>query len=99
MEAWSNFYTVEVWKGFLCYGSAKGCTKRSYAMEARRVVSSWLDAMSTINWLHQVPQKIPIPWKRGVISTPWKCGKGSNAVEVRRVVLKVPTAWKCEGLY
>ena len=26
-------------------------------------------------------------WKRGAISTPWKCGKGSYAVEVRRVVL------------
>ena len=28
-----------------------------------------------------------MPWKRGAISTPWKCGKGSYAVEVRRVVL------------
>ena len=28
-----------------------------------------------------------MPWKRGAISIPWKCGKGSNAMEVRRVVL------------
>ena len=28
-----------------------------------------------------------MPWKRGAISTPWKCGKDSYAVEVRRVVL------------
>ena len=28
-----------------------------------------------------------MPWKRGAISTLWKCGKGSYAVEVRRVVL------------
>ena len=28
-----------------------------------------------------------MPWKRGAISTPWKCRKGSYAVEVRRVVL------------
>ena len=28
-----------------------------------------------------------MPWKLGAISTPWKCGKGSYAVEVRRVVL------------
>ena len=25
MEAWSSSYTVEVWKGFLCRGSAEGC--------------------------------------------------------------------------
>ena len=34
MEAWSNFYTVEVWKGFLRCGSV--------------VVLSWLAALSTI---------------------------------------------------
>ena len=56
-------------------------------MEARRVVSSWMDAMSTRNWLHRVPQKIPMLWKRGAISTPWKCGKGSYTMEVRRVLL------------
>ena len=28
-----------------------------------------------------------MPWKRGAISTPWKCGKGSYVMEVRRVVL------------
>ena len=28
-----------------------------------------------------------MPWKRGAIFTPWKCGKGSYAMEVRRVVL------------
>nr|POE67620.1 hypothetical protein CFP56_26843 [Quercus suber] len=28
-----------------------------------------------------------MPWKRGAIPTPWKCGKGSYVVEVRRVVL------------
>ena len=71
----------------------------AYAMEARRVVSSWMDAMSTKNCLHRVPQRIPMPWKCGAIPTPWKCGKGSYAVEVRRVVLKVPTPWKRVGLY
>ena len=57
MEVWSNSYTVEVWEGFLRRGSAKGCTelvgsieyhKRSYTMEARRVVLSWLAATRTI---------------------------------------------------
>ena len=28
-----------------------------------------------------------MPWKRGAISTSWKYGKGSYAVEVRRVVM------------
>ena len=28
-----------------------------------------------------------MPWKRGTISTPWKYGKGSYVVEVRRFVL------------
>ena len=28
-----------------------------------------------------------MPWKRGAISTLWKYGKGSNVVEVRRIVL------------
>ena len=64
MEAWSNFYTVEVWKRFLRCGSVKGCIelvgyieyrKGSYAVETRSVVSSWLEALSTINWLHGVP--------------------------------------------
>ena len=49
MEAWSSSYTVEVWKGFLRSGSAKGraelvgCIeyhKRSKTMEARGVVLS-----------------------------------------------------------
>ena len=35
MEAWSNFYTVEMWKGFLSCGNANG-------------VLSWLAALSTI---------------------------------------------------
>ena len=35
MEAWSNFYTVEMWKGFLRCGNANG-------------VLSWLAALSTI---------------------------------------------------
>ena len=64
MDAWSNSYTTKVWKWFLRHGSAEGCIelvgyveyhKGSYAMEARRVVLSWLDALSAINWLHQVP--------------------------------------------
>ena len=57
MEAWSNSYTVEVWKGFLRRGSTKCCTelvgcivyhKSSYTMEARRVLPSWLAATRTI---------------------------------------------------
>ena len=48
---------MEVWKGFLRHGSVKGCTdlvgcikyhKRSYAMEAQRVVLSWLATSRTI---------------------------------------------------
>ena len=57
MEAWSSSYTVEVWKGFLRCGNAKGCTelvgcieyhKRSNTMEAGGVVLSWLVATRTI---------------------------------------------------
>ena len=57
MEARNSSYTVEVWKGFLRRGSAKGCTelvgcidyhKRSYTMEARMVVPSWFAARRTI---------------------------------------------------
>ena len=64
VDAWSSSYTMKVWKGFLRHGSAKGCTelvgyieyhKGSYVVEAWKVVSSWLDALSTINWLHRVP--------------------------------------------
>ena len=99
---------MKEWKWCLRHGSVEVCIelvgyiedhKGFYAMEARRAVSSWMDAMSTRNWLHRVPQKIPMLWKRGAISTPWKCGKGSYAVEVQRVVLKVPTPWKRGGLY
>ena len=57
MEACSSSHTVGVWKGFLRRGSAKGCTelvgciechKRSYTVEARRVVLNWLAATRTI---------------------------------------------------
>ena len=73
-----------------------------------KVVPSWLGAASTINWWHQVPQKIPMPRKCGAVPTLWKCGKGSYAVEARRVVpswlaasntVKDPTPWKPGGLY
>ena len=56
MEVWSSSYIMEVWKGFLRRGSAKGCTelvgrivyhKRSYTMEARRVVLRTLAATRT----------------------------------------------------
>ena len=56
-EAWSSSYTVQVWKGFLHRGSAKGCIelvgcimyhKRSYTMEAWRVVLSRLAAIRSI---------------------------------------------------
>ena len=57
MDALSSSCTVEVWKGFPNRGSAKGCTeqvgcieyhKRSYTMEAWRVVLNWLAATRTI---------------------------------------------------
>ena len=57
MEAWSSFYIMEVWKGFLRCGSAKGCTelvgrivyhKRSYTMEARSVILRTMAATKTI---------------------------------------------------
>ena len=61
--AWSSSYTTKVWKWFLRHGSVEGHIelvgyivyhKGSNAVEAQRVVSSWLDALSTINWLHRV---------------------------------------------
>ena len=61
--AWSSSYTTKVWNWFLCHGSAEGRIKLvgyivyhkgSNAVEAQRVVSSWLDALNTINWLHRV---------------------------------------------
>ena len=64
MDAWSSSYTKKVWKWFLRHGSAEGCIelvgyieyhKGSYAVAAQRVVSSWLDTLSTINWLHREP--------------------------------------------
>ena len=96
MDAWSSSYTMKEWKWCLRHGSAEGCTdlvgyieyhKGSYAMEARKGCIELEDAMSTKNCLHRVPQRIPMPWNRGAIPTPWKCGKGSNTIEVRRVVL------------
>ena len=63
VDAWSSSYTTKVWKWFGRQGSAEGCIelvgyidyhKGSYIVEARRVVSSWLDALSTTNWLHRV---------------------------------------------
>ena len=56
-------YALEAEK-FRHRGSMEGYTelvgrivfyKRSYTMEAERVIPSWLGAASTINWLHQVP--------------------------------------------
>ena len=79
MEAWSNLYTVEVWKGFLQRGSTKCCTelvgcieyhKSSYTVEARRVLPSWLAATRTI--------------KDSYIVEVWR---SSIAVEVWMVVL------------
>ena len=73
-----------------------------------KAVLSWLGAASTENWLRQLLAKIPMPWKRRAIPTLWKCGKGSYAVEARRVVhswlgasstIKYPTPWKPGGLY
>ena len=64
MDGWSISYTTKVWKWILRHGSAEGCIelvgyieyhKGSYAVEAQRVVSSWLDTLSTINWLHREP--------------------------------------------
>ena len=64
MDGWSISYTVKVWKWILRHGSTEGCIELvgyieyhigSYAMEAQSVVLSWLDALSTIYWLHQVP--------------------------------------------
>ena len=64
VDTWSSSYTTKVWKWFERHGSAEGCFelvcyieyhKGSYVVKARRVVSSWLDALSTVNWLHQVP--------------------------------------------
>ena len=100
MEAWSSSYAVEVWKGFLRHGSAKGCTalvgcieyhKRSNTMEARRVVLSWLAATRTTK------DSYAVEVRRGSSTVKvWKAGssglatlstiKGSYAVEVQRVV-------------
>ena len=61
VDAWSSSYTTKVWKCFWRCGNAEGCfklvvyieyRKGSYAVETRSVVSSWLEALSTINWLH-----------------------------------------------
>ena len=100
MEAWSSSYTVQVWKGFLHHGSAKGCTelvgcimyhKRSYTMEAWRVVLSSLAAIRSIKDSYAVEVRrssytVEV-WK--VISS-WLATsstiKGSYAMEVQRVV-------------
>ena len=64
VDGWSISYTMKVWKWILRHGSAEGCIelvgyieyhKGSCAVEAQSVVLSWLDALSTVNWLHQVP--------------------------------------------
>ena len=64
MDGWSISYTVKVWKWILRHGSAEGCIELvgyieyhigSYTVEAQSVVLSWLDSLSTVNWLHQVP--------------------------------------------
>ena len=76
MEAWSNSYTVEVWKGFLRRGSTKGCTelvgcieyhKSSYTMEARRVLPSWLAATKTIKESYAVEV-----WRSSYAVEVWK---------------------------
>ena len=57
MATWSSSNTVEVWKGYLYHGGAKGCTelvgciqyhKTSYPMEARKVILSWVAITRTI---------------------------------------------------
>ena len=53
MEAWSNFYIVEVWKGFLRYGSAKGCTELVGWIEYHKI------------FLCRGSGEVPTPWKCG----------------------------------
>ena len=99
-DAWSNFYTMEVWKGFLRCGSVKDCTKGSYAMEVQSVVPSRLASLSTIKDSYVVDA-----WSSSYTTKVWKCfwrcgnaegcfklvfyieyRKGSYAVEAWRVV-------------
>ena len=101
MEACSSSHTVGVWKGFLRRGSAKGCTelvgciechKRSYTVEARRVVLNWLAATRTIKDSYVVEMrrssytvevlKVVSSW----LATPSTI-KSSYATKVQRVVL------------
>ena len=100
MEAWSSFYTVEMWKGFLCRGRAKGCTKlvgyieyhkRSYTMVDQGVGLSWMVATRTIKDSYAMEVRrssytVEV-WK--VVSS-WlaksRTIKGSCAMEVQRVV-------------
>ena len=64
IEVWSNFYTVEVWTGFLSWGSAKDCTelvgcidyhKRFLCPGCREVPTPWkCGKLYRANWPHQV---------------------------------------------
>ena len=100
MKAWSSSHTVGVWKGFLRRGSAKGCTelvgciechKRSYIVEARRVVLNWLVAKRTIKDSYAVEMrrssytvevlKVVSSWLATSCTI-----KGSYAMEVQSVV-------------
>ena len=69
---------MEVWKGFLCRGSVKGCIelvgcieyhKTTYTMEARRVVLSWLAAIRTIKDSYAVEVR-----KSSYTAEVWKVG-------------------------
>ena len=65
MEAWSNFYTVEVWKGFQRCGSAKDCIelvgcieyhKRFLCPGSGEVPTLWkCGRLYLASWPHHVP--------------------------------------------
>ena len=67
MEARCNYYTVEVWKGFLCCGSARGYTKLFGCIEYHKrflcpgsveVLTPWkCGRLYRASWPHQVPLK------------------------------------------
>ena len=91
---------MEVWKGFLCRGSAIGCTKlvgcieyhkRSYTMEAQGVVLSRLGATRTIKDSYAVEvRRISNTVVVSKVVSSWLATsstiKGSYAMEVQRVL-------------
>lgn len=91
MEAWSSSYTVEVWKGFLCRGSTKGCEGCTELVGRIKYHKRILRHGSVEDYTELVGR---IEYHRRFL-----CHESVELFLHRESVERVPMPWKHRGLY